>query len=76
MGERAGNVLGSHGQGGDGWMKVEAGLRGGGGRTQSRTIREGSARAASNSALLVREQHVSFQVESRMGEEWFKGSCL
>ena len=34
-------------------MKVEAGLRSGGGRTQSRTIREGSARAISNSALLV-----------------------
>ena len=41
------------GQISDGWMRVEAGLRNGSGRTQSRTIKEGSARAASNSALLV-----------------------
>ena len=47
-----GKGVGMGGHGGDEWMRVEAGLVSGVGRTQSRTIKEGSARAASNSALL------------------------
>ena len=47
-----GKGVGMGGHGRHEWMRVEAGLESGVGRTQSRTIKEGSARAASNSALL------------------------